>query len=233
MATAGTPRSGRPCSWFGCWRCWPRPAPLFLGEVMGKAPCVLCWYQRIAMFPLVLVLGLGLFTSDARSVRYALPLAAVGWSIAAYHLLVFWGVVSEGLVPCGRGRLRRRRRPGGRRGADSLLSLTAFSGSWWRCGWQERGQQHEQEMDRSGHCLGGRSGLRGRRGGLHEPLEPGSEAGGADQQRSVGQAALARVRQSGGEGDDRRVLRPILQTCRAFYPIVRAWSTRASARSGS
>jgi len=76
---------------------------LFLGEVMGKAPCVLCWYQRIAMFPLVLVLGSGLFASDARSVRYALPLAGVGWGIAAYHLLVFWGVVSEGLVPCGKG----------------------------------------------------------------------------------------------------------------------------------
>jgi len=76
---------------------------LFLGEVMGKAPCVLCWYQRIAMFPLVLVLGMGLFYSDARSVRYALPLAGVGWAIAAYHLLVFWGVVSEGLVPCGKG----------------------------------------------------------------------------------------------------------------------------------
>ncbi len=76
---------------------------LFLGEVMGKAPCVLCWYQRIAMFPLVLVLGMGLFFSDARSVRYALPLAGVGWGIAAYHLLVFWGVVSEGLVPCGKG----------------------------------------------------------------------------------------------------------------------------------
>lgn len=102
---------------------------LFLGEVMGKAPCVLCWYQRIAMFPLVLVLGLGLFTSDARSVRYALPLAAVGWGIAAYHVLVFWGVVSEGLVPCGKGSSC----------ADAdvqvasvvpipLLSLTAFSG---------------------------------------------------------------------------------------------------------
>ena len=60
---------------------------LFLGEVMGKTPCVLCWYQRIAMFPLVLVLGMGLFVSDARSVRYALPLAGVGWGIAAYHLL--------------------------------------------------------------------------------------------------------------------------------------------------
>ncbi len=76
---------------------------LFLGEVMGKTPCVLCWYQRIAMFPLVLVLGMGLFASDARSVRYALPLGGVGWGIAAYHLLVFWGMVSEGLVPCGKG----------------------------------------------------------------------------------------------------------------------------------
>lgn len=76
---------------------------LFLGEVMGKPPCVLCWYQRIAMFPLVLVLGMGLFSSDARSVRYALPLAGAGWGIAGYHLLVFWGVVSEGLVPCGQG----------------------------------------------------------------------------------------------------------------------------------
>jgi disulfide bond formation protein DsbB len=45
---------------------------LFLGEVMGKTPCVLCWYQRIAMFPLVLVLGVGLFDGDARSARYAL-----------------------------------------------------------------------------------------------------------------------------------------------------------------
>jgi hypothetical protein len=49
------------------------------------------------------VLGMGLFTSDPRCARYALPLAAVGWGIAAYHLMVFWGVVSEGLVPCGQG----------------------------------------------------------------------------------------------------------------------------------
>ena len=76
---------------------------LFLGEVMGKTPCVLCWYQRIAMFPLVLVLGMGLIASDVLSVRYALPLAGVGWSIAAYHVLVYWGVVSKDLVPCGKG----------------------------------------------------------------------------------------------------------------------------------
>jgi disulfide bond formation protein DsbB len=76
---------------------------LFLGEVMGKTPCVLCWYQRIAMFPLVLVLGVGLFDADPRSGRYALPLAAAGFALALYHCLVFWGVVTEALVPCGVG----------------------------------------------------------------------------------------------------------------------------------
>ena len=76
---------------------------LFLGEVMGMTPCVLCWYQRIAMFPLVVVLGIGLLDSDTRSLRYALPLAWAGWAIALYHGLVFWGVVSPGLVPCGEG----------------------------------------------------------------------------------------------------------------------------------
>jgi disulfide bond formation protein DsbB len=76
---------------------------LFLGEVMGKTPCVLCWYQRIAMFPLVLVLGVGLFDGDARSARYALPLAWAGWGLALYHCLVFWDVVSEALSPCRQG----------------------------------------------------------------------------------------------------------------------------------
>ena len=76
---------------------------LFLGEVMGKTPCVLCWYQRIAMFPLVFVLGLGLLDADHRAARYALPLAGLGWATALYHCLVFWGVVSEALSPCSQG----------------------------------------------------------------------------------------------------------------------------------
>jgi len=76
---------------------------LFLGEVMGKTPCLLCWYQRIAMFPLVLVLGVGLFDGDVRSARYALPLAWAGWGLALYHCLVFWGVISEALSPCRQG----------------------------------------------------------------------------------------------------------------------------------
>ena len=76
---------------------------LFLGEVMGKTPCLLCWYQRIAMFPLVVVLGVGMFDGDARSARYALPLAWAGWGLALYHNLLFWGVISEDLSPCRQG----------------------------------------------------------------------------------------------------------------------------------
>ena len=76
---------------------------LFLGEVMGMTPCVLCWYQRIGMFPLAVILGVGVFWADARCIRYALPLAWAGWGVAVYHCLIFWGLVAEGLVPCGKG----------------------------------------------------------------------------------------------------------------------------------
>ncbi|HYD95938.1 MAG TPA: disulfide bond formation protein B [Noviherbaspirillum sp.] len=76
---------------------------LFLGEVMGYAPCVLCWYQRIFMFPLVFVLAAGLFPLDPRLVRYALPLAAAGWLVALFHTLLVAGIVPERASPCSQG----------------------------------------------------------------------------------------------------------------------------------
>ena len=76
---------------------------LFFSEVMGLAPCSLCWYQRIFMFPLVLLLPLGLFPFDPRIVRYALPLSAVGGSIALFHVLLTWGVIPESVTPCTQG----------------------------------------------------------------------------------------------------------------------------------
>ena len=76
---------------------------LFFSEVMRIPPCVLCWYQRIAMFPLVLVLGAGLFPFDRRVVRYALPLAIAGWAVAVFHLLLMAGVVPENIRPCTQG----------------------------------------------------------------------------------------------------------------------------------
>jgi disulfide bond formation protein DsbB len=76
---------------------------LVFSEVMNMVPCVLCWYQRIAMFPLVLLLAQGLYAQDRRCADYALPLAAVGWLVALYHCLLYAGVIPKNLQPCGKG----------------------------------------------------------------------------------------------------------------------------------
>lgn len=76
---------------------------LFFGEIMHLSPCVLCWWQRICMFPLVVILPAGLFPLDLRVVRYALPLAAGGWLFALFHVLLMAGVIPEDLKPCTRG----------------------------------------------------------------------------------------------------------------------------------
>lgn len=76
---------------------------LFMSEIMGFAPCVLCWYQRIFMFPLVFVLALGLFPFDPKVVRYALPLAVVGLLVAVFHLLLIAGYIPESMTPCRQG----------------------------------------------------------------------------------------------------------------------------------
>lgn len=76
---------------------------LFFGEVMKLPTCVLCWYQRIFMFPLALILPMGLFPFDRRLVRYALPLAVVGWLIAVFHQLLIAGVIPEEIRPCTQG----------------------------------------------------------------------------------------------------------------------------------
>ena len=80
---------------------------LFFSHVMGFAPCVLCWYQRIFLFPLVVILAVGLFAGDRGVdrgvVRYALPLVVIGWLVAGYHNLVYAGFVPESLAPCTQG----------------------------------------------------------------------------------------------------------------------------------
>ena len=92
-----------------CWNilfaCWILAAvstlvSLFFSEVMALKPCVLCWYQRIFMFPLVVILLVGLYPLDKGVVRYALPLAVIGWLFAVYHYLLYSGFIPEGLQPC-------------------------------------------------------------------------------------------------------------------------------------
>ncbi|MBZ0114554.1 MAG: disulfide bond formation protein B [Thermoanaerobaculia bacterium] len=82
---------------------------LFFSEVMDFAPCILCWYQRIFMFPLVVILAAGLFPSDRsitfdkNVVRYSLPLAMLGGLTALYHSLMYAGIIPESLQPCSQG----------------------------------------------------------------------------------------------------------------------------------
>jgi len=76
---------------------------LFLGEVMHLPPCVLCWYQRICMFPLAVVATVGLLSRDVGVVRYAWPFAATGLALAAYHNLLYYGVIPESITPCTAG----------------------------------------------------------------------------------------------------------------------------------
>lgn len=76
---------------------------LFVGEVMGQAPCDLCWYQRVAMFPLALLLGIAVYRGDVGVRFYALPLAVIGALVAGFHSLLYAGLLPETIEPCGAG----------------------------------------------------------------------------------------------------------------------------------
>jgi disulfide bond formation protein DsbB len=76
---------------------------LFFSEVMDLVPCELCWYQRIFMFPLAIILLVGLFPLDKKAVNYALPIAGIGLLFTIYHCLLFFGFIPENLAPCSQG----------------------------------------------------------------------------------------------------------------------------------
>ena len=75
---------------------------LYFSEVRGFVPCVLCWFQRIAMYPLVLVLGVAAFRADLGGRAYALPLAITGFVVALIQNLEGWGLIQT-LKVCGVG----------------------------------------------------------------------------------------------------------------------------------
>lgn len=60
---------------------------LYFSDVMGFVPCALCWYQRVLMYPLVLLLGIASYRQDKTVVVYALPFSVLGAGTALYHYL--------------------------------------------------------------------------------------------------------------------------------------------------
>jgi len=78
-------------------------ASLFFSEIMELVPCILCWYQRIFIFPLSIILILGLFPLDTNVIKYALPLSIIGLLFTLYHCMLFYGFIPENLQPCSQG----------------------------------------------------------------------------------------------------------------------------------
>jgi disulfide bond formation protein DsbB len=58
---------------------------LYFSEVLQFVPCNLCWYQRILMYPLVVLLGIAFYHQDYKITRYILPLSILGVLISGYH----------------------------------------------------------------------------------------------------------------------------------------------------
>jgi disulfide bond formation protein DsbB len=61
---------------------------LYLSEVLHFIPCTLCWYQRIFMYPLAIILGIAFYRNDKDIYRYTLPLSIIGMMISGYHILL-------------------------------------------------------------------------------------------------------------------------------------------------
>ena len=73
---------------------------LYLSEVSNLIPCTLCWYQRIAMYPLALILAIAAFRREGMIRIYANVIAAIGAVIAGYHYIIQWFPNLEGTIGC-------------------------------------------------------------------------------------------------------------------------------------
>lgn len=76
---------------------------LYFSEIMGLPPCTLCWYQRIALYPIVFIATVGIIRKDLNYVWYALPLAIVGFIVAIFHNLLYAGFIPELNFTCSAG----------------------------------------------------------------------------------------------------------------------------------
>jgi len=79
---------------------------LYFSEVMKFIPCELCWFQRIFMYPQVILLGMAAIRKEYHIARYSLVLSIIGGAISLYHYLIqkvsFFQerAISCGQVPC-------------------------------------------------------------------------------------------------------------------------------------
>lgn len=80
---------------------------LFFSEVWHLVPCVLCWYQRITMYPIVALALVAMWRKDDKAYQYILPLSVIGLVISTYHNILYyavnWGIRPDWVGPCQAG----------------------------------------------------------------------------------------------------------------------------------
>jgi len=108
VVTSNQTSAHEPTGWLLIFTCWlvatsATLGSLFFSEVMDIQPCLLCWYQRIFMYPLVVLFLAGMFPLEKSVVRYTLPIALSGWGFSVYHYLLYSGYIPESLQPCSQG----------------------------------------------------------------------------------------------------------------------------------
>ncbi|MFC5648919.1 disulfide oxidoreductase [Paenibacillus solisilvae] len=76
---------------------------LYLSDVMGFVPCKLCWFQRIFMYPIVILLGIASYKNDRKQIGYVLPLSIIGGLISIYHYAEQKIPAFAKILPCTQG----------------------------------------------------------------------------------------------------------------------------------
>lgn len=76
---------------------------LYFGEVLKYPPCTLCWYQRICMYPLTIIFAGAIWSDDLKFLKHSMPLSIIGFLIASYHNLLYYGFIPDSITPCSQG----------------------------------------------------------------------------------------------------------------------------------
>jgi disulfide bond formation protein DsbB len=76
---------------------------LYFSEIMKYEPCVLCWYQRILMYPMVILLGVAYVRKDFQAAFYSTILSGIGLLVSLYHYSIQKvSILTESAPACGR-----------------------------------------------------------------------------------------------------------------------------------
>lgn len=76
---------------------------LILSEYFGFVPCELCWYQRIVMYPLIVIAGIGFYKRDSTLHHYVLPFGVIGTFVALIHYIHQKTSLFASTIQCSQG----------------------------------------------------------------------------------------------------------------------------------